>query len=67
MTPSAADEAVYPAISGTSSVNETATSTDNNTADRAKEIALPHAGLTEADVTFVKAKIDTDDGKPEYC
>lgn len=70
VAPSNANEAVSPAISGTSSVNETTTSTgnstDNITADRAKKIALAHAGLTEVNVTFVKAKLDTDDGRQEY-
>jgi hypothetical protein len=36
------------------------------TADRAKEIALVHAGLAEANVTFFTVKPDTDDGRPEY-
>ena len=31
-------------------------------AERAKEIALEHAGLTESDVRFVKAERDRDDG-----
>lgn len=34
--------------------------------DRAKEIALNHAGLNESDVQFVKAKQDNDDGRVEY-
>ncbi|WP_292374341.1 PepSY domain-containing protein [Methanosarcina sp. UBA411] len=66
VTPSTNDEALPPAISETSSVNETTIVADNITADRAKEIALAHAGLTEADVTFVKANLDTDDGRQEY-
>lgn len=66
VTPSTDDEALPPAISETSSVNETTIVADNITADRAKEIALAHAGLTKADVTFVKAKLDTDDGRQEY-
>lgn len=66
-SPSNANEAVFPAISVTLSVNETATRTDNVTADRAKEIAFTHAGLTKAEVTFVKAKLDTDDSRQEYC
>ena len=32
----------------------------------AKRIALADAGLTEAQVTFVKAKLDRDDGRYEY-
>lgn len=34
--------------------------------DRAKEIALEHAGLTENDVTFSKAKTDKEHGKTVY-
>lgn len=66
-SPCNANEALYPAISGTLSVNETATRTDNVTADRAKEIAFTHDGLTKAEVTFVKAKLDTADNRQEYC
>lgn len=36
------------------------------TLDRAKEIALEHAGLTESQVTFVKNKKEIDDGKAQY-
>ncbi|MCD8390821.1 MAG: PepSY domain-containing protein, partial [Firmicutes bacterium] len=36
------------------------------TLDEAKEIALAHAGLDSADVTFTKAKLDTDDGVKVY-
>lgn len=41
--------------------NETATGKDDVTVDQAKEIAFTHDGLTKAEVTFVKAKLDTDD------
>ncbi len=34
--------------------------------DSAKEIALNHANLNEADVRFVKAELENDDGKMEY-
>ena len=34
--------------------------------DRAKEIALSHANLTESDVRFAKAKLEKDDGRMEY-
>lgn len=34
--------------------------------DRAKEIALSHANLNEADVMFKKAKLENDDGSVEY-
>lgn len=32
----------------------------------AKNTALQHAGLTEGDVTFLKVKLEYEDGKPEY-
>lgn len=34
--------------------------------DRAKEIALNHAGLTADDISFSKAKLENDDRTPEY-
>lgn len=34
--------------------------------DQAKSIALNNAGLRESDVTFLKAKLDHDDGRYEY-
>ena len=34
--------------------------------DRAKQIALEHAGLSSSDVNFVKAEFDHDDGRAEY-
>ncbi len=34
--------------------------------ERAKEIALDHAGYEESEVRFVKAKLDRDDGRYEY-
>lgn len=64
--PGTADEAVFPTGSEPSSTNETPSSMEVITLDRAKEIALAHAGLEETDVTFVNAKLDTDDGKQEY-
>ena len=33
---------------------------------KAKEIALNHAGLKESEVSFVKVKLDWDDGRQEY-
>lgn len=64
--PDTADEAVSPSGSEPLSTNETPSSMEVITLDRAKEIALAHAGLEETDVTFVNAKLDTDDGKQEY-
>lgn len=34
--------------------------------ERAKEIALDHAGLSYSNVTFYRVEMDWDDGKPEY-
>lgn len=34
--------------------------------DRAKDIAVSHAGIALADVTFQKAKLENDDGRAEY-
>lgn len=36
------------------------------TAERAKELALSDAGVKAADATFVKVKLDWDDGRAEY-
>lgn len=36
------------------------------TAEEARGIALAHAGLTEGEVTFIKAKLDVDNGKQIY-
>lgn len=65
-TPSAADEAIYSIVSTNSSLDENTNSTDSMAADRAKEIALAHAGFAEANVTFVTVKPDADNGRPEY-
>ena len=45
-----------------SNVNTTA----NISVERAKEIALSHAGLSADQVTFVKVKMDFDDGIQKY-
>ena len=34
--------------------------------ERAKEIALDHAGYEKSEVRFIKAKLDRDDGRYEY-
>lgn len=39
---------------------------DMISADRAKEIALSHAGLSANEATFVKAELETEDGKKVY-
>lgn len=58
---------------GTSSNKSSAASSNRNTTssglitrDRAKQIALEHAGLSSSDVNFVKAELDEDDGRFEY-
>lgn len=52
----------------TAATNSATTSTNSGsiTVDEAKEIALSHAGLTEADVIFISANLDTDDGRQIY-
>ena len=35
-------------------------------ADKAKQIALEHAGVSAKDVVFIKAEFDRDDGRKEY-
>lgn len=47
-------------------ISAAAASTTQITEAAAKEIALKHAGLTESEVTFIKAKLDYDDGRTEY-
>ncbi len=44
----------------------TSSSTETITLDRAKQIALDKAGLSESQVTFEKAKLDEDDGIMVY-
>lgn len=49
-------------------VNSAPNSSDNHYigVDRAKEIALNHANLSETDVVFTKEKLENDDGGAEY-
>jgi len=49
-----------------SSLAGTANSAAYITDGEAKETALSHAGLSESEVTFVKAELDTDDGIKIY-
>ena len=44
----------------------TGSATTSITAERAKEIALNHAGLTASQVTFARADLDRDDGRLVY-
>ena len=48
------------------SSNRNASSSGLITRDRAKEIALQHAGLSSSGVNFDKAEFDHDDGRAEY-
>lgn len=41
-------------------------SSSNIGAEKAKQIALQHAGLSASDVNFVKVEFDYDDGRAEY-
>ena len=41
-------------------------STDNISVDKAKQIALSHAGLTSSKVTFKRTELDFDDGIQKY-
>ncbi|MDO4553391.1 MAG: PepSY domain-containing protein [Bacillota bacterium] len=50
----------------TNTGTSTSTSSSMITAEDAKAKALAHAGLTTADVTFVKSKLDYDDGRQTY-
>lgn len=58
-------------VSEAPAVNEQNTAPVENESNKitdaaAKAITLDHAGLTEADVTFTKVKLDRDDGRIEY-
>ncbi len=50
----------------TESTASTSTVTGGIDEEQAKQIALEHAGLEQADVTFVHVKLDWDDGRQEY-
>ena len=54
---------------GASATQAQALNPDNSTVigeEKAKSIALEHAGLSETDVTFVRTYLDYDDGHPQY-
>ena len=46
--------------------NQQQTNTSNISIDKAKEIALNHAGLAANQVSFIKAEKDMDDGIEKY-
>ncbi|MCD8051188.1 MAG: PepSY domain-containing protein [Clostridiales bacterium] len=50
----------------TTTTNNTTTTTATITADDARETALNHAGVAEADATFTKTKLDYEDGVQVY-
>jgi uncharacterized membrane protein YkoI len=67
VTSGTVNETASPATSAPSPADENTTGMDNIiTMEEAKEIALTDAGLTEANVTFVKTELDTDNGRQEY-
>ena len=62
-------DAEYYSPAQNSSSNNTSSGSSNSsyiTEAEAKAIALAHAGLSESDVTFVRAHLDYDDGRAEY-
>lgn len=69
--PSSTTDATQNADPSTShpQLNTTQNGSENGTMiseEKAKEIALAHAGLTADQVTFVKSGIDSEDGRKEY-
>lgn len=67
----AAGQTADPAPSGTSGGSQTSTPAANTSAgaiteDQAREIALANAGLTSDQVTFLRSKLDYDDGRRVY-
>ncbi len=63
----ASNTASKPAADNASNAaSKPATSTKYIGLDKAKEIALKHAGLAASAVSFSKAKLEIDDGQPEY-
>lgn len=72
-TPATVPEAVTAAAGQTgiaqAATGQTGTATQTTagvTEARAKEIALAHAGLTESQVTFIRSKLEFDDGRQCY-
>lgn len=56
-----------PGTTNTTTNTSSGTQTGNYIGEaKAKEIALDHAGLSSSQVTFVRAKLDWDDGRAEY-
>lgn len=63
-------EDYVPTTGGTSSAGNsgtgTSSSTNTITENEATSIALNHAGVSQADVTYVQVKLDRDDGRQVY-
>lgn len=51
---------------GSTSTGSTSATSGQISADKAKEIALSHAGVSASSATFVKAQLDRDDGRTQY-
>lgn len=62
------DSATYTAVLTTQDryIASTPSAADYITAEKAKEVALNHAGVKAADAIFVKAGLDWDDGRVRY-
>ena len=52
--------------SNTGSSGNSSSGSTSITADRAKQIALNHAGLTSSQVSFIRSHLDWDDGRQVY-
>ncbi len=71
VTPTVTEQAAAPTAETTAAPTADAAGSKGQTGDdigeaKAREIALADAGLTEADVTFVKVNLDRDDGRMVY-
>ncbi|MGI6008005.1 MAG: PepSY domain-containing protein [Ruminococcus sp.] len=65
VTPTITEEAT-PSATETPSANQNTSSASDIGEEKARSIALDHAGLTEADVTFINVQLDRDDGRTVY-
>lgn len=64
--PSATTPAANPTPAGQATAGSSNSQGTGITADQAKEYALAHAGLSSNEVTFVKCKLDWEDGRQIY-
>ena len=65
-SPSATPAATTPSTTNTSTPQTSNQGSTGITEERAKEIALEDAGLSSSQVTFIKSKLDYDDGRQVY-